>query len=119
SGLRDGMPEAMDWVEQIMPRSAAAPAEVRGRLLILRALLAGSFNNPAPVTSLWEEGCRLLPDDADHAYDRGLAAYAGIFAALADGSIEDALRRVEEGIALSVAQHQELGLAFMGILGAG
>jgi predicted ATPase/class 3 adenylate cyclase len=114
--MRDAQREVLDWLEQIAAQTADVPADARGRLLILRAVLAGVFNDFAAVRPLWEEGRRLLPDDDDHGYDHTLAAYASIFVALADGSVEEASRRIEETAARSAALGLDHGLTLMAVL---
>jgi predicted ATPase/class 3 adenylate cyclase len=111
---RSGEREALAWLEQALPRASSA---VRGRLLVLRALLAGVFLDLPAVGPLLAEGLRLLPDDADHAYDRALAAMAGIYAAMAEGSVEKWARGIEETAARFAALGQDLGRAFMEVFG--
>ena len=81
---RDGEREAVGWLEQILPRTADAPDDVRGRVLVLRALFVGMIGDLPVVPPLLEAGRRLLSADED----RALVAAAGTFAAMADGSGE-------------------------------
>ncbi|TFV86981.1 AAA family ATPase [Blastococcus sp. CT_GayMR16] len=111
---RSGEREAVAWLEQALPRSTSA---VRGRLLVLRALLAGVFVDLPAVRPLLDEGLDLLPDDDDHAYDRALAAMAGIYAAMAEGSVEKWAHGIEETAGRFAALGQDLGRAFMEVFG--
>jgi len=83
---RDAEREALGWLEQILPRATDAPAVVRGRLLVLRALFAGMVGDLTVVRPLLTEGRGLLLDPEDS--DRALVATAGTFAAMAEGSVE-------------------------------
>ncbi len=85
---RDAEREAVAWLEQVLPRAAEAPAAVRGRLLVLRALFAGMVGDLAVVPVWLKEGRRLLLGHDDQASDRALVAAAGTFAAMAEGSVE-------------------------------
>ncbi|MEX5719140.1 ATP-binding protein [Geodermatophilus maliterrae] len=106
--LRDGVQEALVWLDQVLPRATEASAAGRARLLVLRAIVAGSFGDVAAVRPLMEESCRLLPKDHEDAYDRLGVAWAGLYAALADGSVDEASRRIEEAAAHGTALGQEL-----------
>jgi predicted ATPase/class 3 adenylate cyclase len=85
---RDAEREAVGWLEQVLPRAMDAPAPVRGRLLVLRALFAGMVGDLAVVPAWLREGRRLLLGHADEPSDRALVAAAGTFAAMAEGSVE-------------------------------
>ncbi|HLM06667.1 MAG TPA: adenylate/guanylate cyclase domain-containing protein [Blastococcus sp.] len=103
--------EAWGWLNQMHAQAGTAAPAVRGRLLILRGLFARAVGEATAIRPLLEEGRRLLPDDADHALDRTLMAFAGIFAALADGSIEEASRCIDEMAARSAATGRRVGAA--------
>jgi predicted ATPase len=81
---RDAEREAVGWLEKTP--ASDAPADVRGRMLVLRALFAGMVGDLTVVRPLLAEGRRLLldPDDSD----RSLVAATGTFAAMAEGSLE-------------------------------
>jgi hypothetical protein len=85
---RDAEREAVGWLDQIRAREADAPAVVRGRALVLRALFAGMVGDLPVVRPLLSDGRRLLLGDDDEAADRALVAAAGTFAAMAEGSVE-------------------------------
>jgi hypothetical protein len=87
---RDAEREAVEWLDQILPRTADATDAVRGRLLVLRALFAGMVGDLTVVRSLLQEGRDLLsrPGSGMEADDAALLATAGTFAAMADGSVE-------------------------------
>jgi predicted ATPase/DNA-binding SARP family transcriptional activator/class 3 adenylate cyclase len=110
--LRDAQREASEWLDRIIPRSADAPAAVRARLLILRAIVAAGLDDITTVRPLLEEASPLLPDDADHVYDRGIAAMAGAFAAMAEGSMEEACRHLDDAAAQFTAMGHHLGVLF-------
>ena len=112
-----GEREVLSWLEQTLPGACGAPLAVRGRLLVLRALVAGYLGDFATVLALLPEGRALLPDDDEHAYDQAFAAVAAIYAAMAEGSIERAARCVEDAAARFARLHQELGVAFMVVAG--
>jgi len=107
---RSGEREVMAWVEAALPGAAAA---VRGRLLVLRALLSGVLDDLPAVGPYLAEGVQLLPDDSDHAYDRALASMAAVYAAIADGATETWGRHIDETSARFAALDHDLGRAFM------
>jgi predicted ATPase/class 3 adenylate cyclase len=109
--LRDAEREAAGWLDQILPRAAEAPADVRGLLLILRANFAGALGEVTNIRELWEEGRSLLPDDADHAQDQVLVALAGVYAAMADGSLDEVSLYVDEAASRSAALGLDTGVA--------
>jgi hypothetical protein len=108
---RDAERETSGWLDQTLPLAAGAPPAVRGRLLIMRALVTAVSGDPA-VRHLLEEGRRLVPDDAEHVYDHALAAYACTHVAMADGSVEEASRCIHEAAARMVAMGRQVGVAF-------
>jgi hypothetical protein len=114
---RDAEREMTTWVDRALSVAAGAPAQARGRLLILRAMLAGLFGELSAVGPLVDEGRRLLSCDDDegssHGYDLAFAAVAGIYAAMSDGSVDRAARSAEEALTRFIALHQLLGQAFM------
>ncbi|MGY1620194.1 ATP-binding protein [Geodermatophilus sp. SYSU D00691] len=114
---RDGEREVGEWLDRSLAMSHGAPDAVRGRLLVLRALVAGILNDLTAVAPLLDEGRPLLPDDADHEYDRSFAATAGIYAAVARGSLEGVRAAHEEALARFIALGQELGEAYMEMVG--
>src|SRR5215213_5107092 len=99
---RDDMhgPEALSWLDQAMPKADNAPPDVRGRLMVMRVLIGGLFDDAAGARSLLPQGRALIPDDANHALDQAVAAVASIYYAVIEGSpegvglsIQEALRR--------------------------
>ena len=56
---RDAEREAVGWLEQLRSLEAGAPAAVRGRALVLRALFAGMVGELPVVRSLLTEGRRI------------------------------------------------------------
>jgi predicted ATPase len=115
---RDALWEAVSWLEQILPQAADAPAAVRGRLLLSRAIAAGFLGDLTAVRPLLEEGRRLLPDDTQDAWDRTGTALAGYYAALADGAVEDALRCLDEATAGFTSLGEEHGLTVTAVFRA-
>jgi predicted ATPase/class 3 adenylate cyclase len=113
---RDAEREASGWLDQMESKATEATAAVRGRLLVLRAVVAAARDDLSLVHAPLEEGRRLLPDDPDHEYDHALAALAGVFAALGDGSLEEASHRTEEAVARFAAIGQLLGLTFTAMI---
>jgi predicted ATPase/class 3 adenylate cyclase len=116
--LRGAETEAVDWLRQVLPRAAGAPPAVRGRVLVLHALVESLFGEQTAVGALLEEGLRLLPDDDEFAYDRAVAAVAGIAPALVDGSFEGAARAVAEAKAHFVRLDIPMGVASMELAAA-
>jgi hypothetical protein len=110
--LRDAFGEARGWLDQILPRAGDAPAVVRGRLLILRAVVADAPVEGNAVRPLLEEGRRLVPDDGDHIYDHALAALAGLFVAVANGALDEAARFMQESVPRFAAVGLEMAFAF-------
>ncbi|WP_216870354.1 adenylate/guanylate cyclase domain-containing protein [Modestobacter excelsi] len=115
---RDGERETAGWLDQMLSRATGAPEDLRGRLLVLRALLAGLLGHETEVRPFLDEGRRFLPDDPEHAYDQGIAAYAGVFAAMADGCVDEASRSVEEAARRWAAIGRESGVGFTVLLRA-
>jgi predicted ATPase/class 3 adenylate cyclase/Tfp pilus assembly protein PilF len=109
---REAQREVLGWLDQILPAAADAPDDVRGRLLVHRAMLVGVLGDVPAVGAILDEGRPLLPDDGDHALDLAVAGLAGIYAALARGSVEDAITCTEAAGARYEALHQELGVAY-------
>jgi predicted ATPase len=81
---RDDEGEAVTWLDRALALADSAPAAVRGRLLVLRALGAGILGDFDLTRTLLSTGWPLLPDDADHAYDQAAAAVTAVYAALAE-----------------------------------
>jgi predicted ATPase/class 3 adenylate cyclase len=106
---RDAEQEVQTWLDRLVPLAAEAPAGVRARLTILRALMAGASGDVPAVRALADEGRRLLPDDADDG-DHARAALACVFAAMAEGRVEEAARNLDEMAARYVAMGHEVGL---------
>jgi hypothetical protein len=92
---------------------ATAPPAVRGRLLVLHALVESLFGDVTAVGPLLDEGRPLLPDDDEFEFDRALAAVAGIGSAVAAGSLAAMRRAVAEAKAHFVALGLPLGQAYM------
>ena len=69
------------WSSLELPTTGATA--VRGRLLVLWALARASRGTPTRCAPASYEGWRLLPDDAEHAYDQAAAAIAAVYEALA------------------------------------
>ncbi|CCH88146.1 protein of unknown function [Modestobacter italicus] len=110
---RDGVGEFAAWLDGLLRSADELPPAVRGRVLVTRAMAAGFLGDLSTVRPLLEEGRRLLPvdvDDPEHHYDRAGAGLAGVYAALADGSVEEASRCIDEVEAGFAAASQEVGL---------
>ncbi|MGY1810005.1 ATP-binding protein [Blastococcus sp. SYSU D00669] len=112
---RDDEQEAKGWLDRALALADDAPPDVRGRLLVLRALVGGLFGDLDSVQALLTEGRALLPDDADHAYDHAAAAVAAIYSAVAENAWADAERFIEDALARYTALHHEVGQAHMEI----
>ncbi|WP_448627677.1 ATP-binding protein [Geodermatophilus sp. URMC 64] len=112
---RDDELELRDWLDRALRRADGAAPEVRGRLLVLRALIGGIFGDVDAVRSMLPEGRALLPDDAAHANDLALAAVAGIYYAIAENKLDDAERSIEDALARFTTLHHEVGQAHMQI----
>jgi predicted ATPase/class 3 adenylate cyclase len=117
--------EAVGWLQQILPRAAELSGPQRGRLLVHAALVESLFGDLAAVRPLLDGALRLLPDEPDFEFDRAVAAAAGFGPAVAEGSLDAALRSVAEADARFAAIGQQLGRAWMAVaagdllLGAG
>ncbi|WP_448628608.1 adenylate/guanylate cyclase domain-containing protein [Geodermatophilus sp. URMC 64] len=113
---RDAEREAAGWLDGVLPRAGDAPPDVRGRLLAFRAIIAGILGDVAVLRRSLEGARSLLRDDADHALEQALLAYADVFAALVDGSVEEASRKVEEAVTRFTALGRSLALGRMNML---
>lgn len=80
---RDAEGEARAWTEQALELPTTGPAAVRGRLLLVWSLAARIAGDSHLVDSRLDEARRLLPDDAEHAYDQAAAAITAVYEALA------------------------------------
>jgi hypothetical protein len=108
---RDAIPEAATWLDRILAR--AGPSVTRGRLLLQRANYAGFLGDATGVRPLLEEGRPLLPEDPDdpeHGWDQVMAGVAGMYAALADGAVEEAVRCIDQAGEGFAAVGMEVGL---------
>jgi predicted ATPase/class 3 adenylate cyclase len=110
---RDDEVEARVWLDRALQRADGADPEVRGRLLVLRAMVGGIFGDFESVRTMLPEGRALLPDDAAHANDHAIAAVAGIYYAIAENSLKDAERSIQDALARFTALHHEIGQAHM------
>jgi predicted ATPase/class 3 adenylate cyclase len=109
---REAWQEVLTWMDQALPAAATGPPDVRGRLLVHRAIFAGLLGDLPGVGAPLDEGRRLLPDDAEHALDNAVAAFAGIYAGLARGSAGEAIECAEEAGSRFAAAGWELGVAY-------
>ena len=80
---RDAEGEAQAWAEQALDLPTTGPDAVRGRLLLVWALAARIAGDSDLVRSRLDEARRLIPDDAEHAYDQAAAAITAVYEALA------------------------------------
>lgn len=83
-GHRDAEAEVVGWLDEALERGAAVAAEVRGRLLVVRALTATMYGEYDRASELLAEGSSLLPPDSAHDYDRALAAAADVYRNVAE-----------------------------------
>jgi predicted ATPase/class 3 adenylate cyclase len=109
---RESQRELLRWMDLIVPATTNAPADVRGRLLVHRAIFAGVLGDAPGVEAFLEEGRRLLPDDDEHGLDNATMASAGIYAALGRGSVADAIECADEAGRRFAALRWELGVAY-------
>jgi predicted ATPase/class 3 adenylate cyclase len=110
---RDAHREVVGWLDQILPQAVSAPAAVRGRVLVLRAFMAATLNDVAMISPLLAEAQPLLPDESDYDTDRAFAALAGALGAMADNSLEEASRYIDEAASRFAAAGQVGGVAFI------
>jgi hypothetical protein len=111
--IRGAETEAVGWLHQLLPHAADAPPDVRGRVLVLQALVESLFGDQTAVGALLDDGLRLLPDDDEYAFDRAVAAVAGIAPAMVTGSFAAATRAVAEAKAHFVRLGIPMGEASM------
>ena len=104
--------EAMAWLDQALPRADSAPPVVRGRLIVLRALVGGLTGDMTAARSV-PMGRALLPDDSDHALDQAVAAVASAFHAMVERSPEGVARSIHEALRRFTALGNEAGQARM------
>ena len=109
---RDAEAEAAGWLDRALTSSAGAAPAVRGRLLVLRAVLAGALGQRASVPALLEEGEPLLPAGPDHDLDRALTALVAVQVAV-DRGIEEALRAADIALTRFTALGLEIGQAIV------
>jgi tetratricopeptide (TPR) repeat protein len=110
---RDALTETVEWLDQALHRAAdASPAE-RGRLLLQRALLAGFLGDVAAVRPLLREAHQLLPPDLEGPQEHVMAGIAGVYAALAEGSVDEASRCIDEATEGFAAAGERIGAAVM------
>jgi hypothetical protein len=83
--------EARTWLDSALARAADAAPAARGRLLVLRALVAMSLGELDRIVPLVEEGEPLLDAGPDFDFDRALASVADIQRGMAQG-IDEAAR---------------------------
>jgi predicted ATPase len=106
--FRDAEVEARSWLDRALAqRSDEAPA-VRGRLLVLRAVVAMSLGEPDRIVPLAREGAALLDPGPDHDLDRALVAVAEIQAAMEEG-LDEASRAVRTALDRFTALGFEVG----------
>jgi hypothetical protein len=83
-GHRDAEAEVVEWLDVALQHGEPVADEVRGRLLVVRALGATIFGDYEMARELLTAGTALLPDDLEHAYDRALAAATEVYWAMAE-----------------------------------
>jgi predicted ATPase/class 3 adenylate cyclase len=104
--FRDAEVEARTWLDAALAADAA-PA-VRGRLLVLRALVAMSLGELDRIVPLVDQGEPLLGDGPDFDFDRALASVADIQRGMA-GGIEQAGRAARAALDRFAALGFEVG----------
>jgi predicted ATPase/class 3 adenylate cyclase len=104
--------EATGWLDAALAKADAGAPAVRGRLLVLRAVLASVVGERASVPGLLEEAMRLLPEDPDHQLDRALAAIPGIQVAVERG-LDEGDRAAEGALTRFTAIGLDAGQALM------
>jgi tetratricopeptide (TPR) repeat protein len=107
--------EAAGWLDAALTGSGAADPAARGRLLLLRAVLASVIGEGASVPRLLGEAAPLLPDDPDFELDRALATIPGIQVAARRG-LQDGAREADEALARFTALGLEAGQALMHVV---
>jgi predicted ATPase/class 3 adenylate cyclase len=113
--FRDAEVEARTWLDRALARSDDAAPAVRGRLLVLRAVVAMSLGEPERVVPLAQEGEALLDPGPDADFDRALAAVAGIQRGMADG-LEGAARAAGAALDRFTALGFEVGEGTMHLI---
>jgi len=108
----DAEAEAVEWLDQALAAAGSAPTEVRGRLLVVRALAGTIFGDFARAHALLAEAEPLLPEDDDFAYDRAIAAATAAYVAVAEDP-GHAMQLVREAAARMTATGDELGRVYM------
>jgi predicted ATPase len=109
---REPWQEVLRWMDLALSAAATGPADVRGRLLVHRAIFAGFLGDLPAVGPILDEALCLLPNDAKHGLDRAVATFAGIYAALGRGSVGEAIECAEEAGSRFAAAGWELGVAY-------
>ena len=104
--------EAMAWLDHAMPRAENAPPAVRGRLIVLRALVGGLSGDFTAVRSV-PVGRALIPDDTEHALDQAVAAVASAMYAVVERSPDGAAHFIQEALDRFIGLGNEAGQARM------
>ena len=104
--------EATGWVDAALTLFPGTDPAARGRLLVLRAVLASVIGQGASVPGLLDEALPLLPDTPDHDLDRALATIPGIQVAAGRG-LQEGVRAADEALARFSALGLEVGQALM------
>jgi hypothetical protein len=110
--LRDASVEAVGWLDEALDLAGPAPSAVRGRLLVLRAVFGVATGELSRMPAWVAEGERLLPEDAEHAFDHALAAVARIQEGFEQG-VEQAIEAADVALSRFTALGLEIGQAVM------
>jgi non-specific serine/threonine protein kinase len=106
--FRDAEVEARSWLDQALARPGDVAPALRGRLLVLRAVVAMSLGEPDKVVPLAREGEALLEPGPDSDFDRALVAVAEIQSGMAEG-LDGATRAVRVALERFTALGFEVG----------
>ncbi len=110
--FRDAEVEARTWLDNALAQSSGVAPAVRGRLLVLRALVAMSLGELDQIVPLVEEGKPLLDPGPDSDFDRALASVADIQRGMAQG-LDGAVRAAMVALDLFTALGFEVGQGTM------
>jgi predicted ATPase/class 3 adenylate cyclase len=110
--FRDAEVEARAWLDTALARCGDAAPAVRGRLLVLRSLVAMSLGELDRIVPLAEEGELLLDPGPDYDFDRALLSIAGIQRGMAEG-VDEAARAATAALDRFATLGFEVGLGTM------
>lgn len=108
--------ELAAWLDAALEKAGGASPPVRGRLLVLRAVVAMVLGELASIPALLSEGEPLLSEDPDYEFDRALAAVVGIQHGFSEG-LQEAARAADAALAGFTALGMEIGQATMHLAG--